>query len=137
MGIRRLARECALQMLFQIEMSGAALDEIREGFWSRQKEADPKARTFAEALVWGVLSEKSEIDQLIRRHATHWKLSRMPAVDRNVLRLAVYELKACADVPLKVTLNEAIEIAKRFGTEESSSFINGVLDKIGKELRKE
>lgn len=120
---RRQARETALQTLYQIEMSGGDLPKEME--------------VFSEQLVKGVLAQKEAIDQCIAKVATHWKLERMPAVDRNLLRLAVYELKECPDIPLKVTLNEAIEIAKKFGAEESSNFINGVLDKIAKELRKE
>ena len=137
MGTRRLARESALQMLYQVEMSGGALPEIVAGFWERQKDFTPEVREFADSLVNGVLEEKELVDDFIVRHSTHWKLSRMSAVDKNILRLAVYELKNYKDIPLKVTLNEAIEIAKKFGTEESGSFINGVLDKIAKELQKE
>ncbi|OGQ04662.1 MAG: transcription antitermination factor NusB [Deltaproteobacteria bacterium RIFCSPLOWO2_01_44_7] len=137
MGTRRLARESALQMLYQIEMSGGALQDVVKGFWERQKDFVPEVQEFADRLVSGVLEEKELVDDFIVRHSTHWKLSRMSAVDKNILRIAVYELKSCKDIPLKVTLNEAIEIAKKFGTEESSSFINGVLDKIAKELEKE
>lgn len=137
MGMRRQAREYALQLLYQIEMSKANLAEAEVEFWSRQKLQEPETTAFVRQLVEGVLAQRSEIDDLIAKQATHWKLSRMPAVDRNVLRLAIYELKACPEVPLKVALNEAIEIAKKFGTEESHAFINGVLDKIAKVLRKE
>ena len=137
MGTRRQARESALQMLYQMEISGAAFKEMREDFWVGQTVTDAKMKEFSENLVQGVLAEKETIDQLINKYATHWRLERMPVVDRSVLRLAVYELKECKDVPLKVILNEAIEVAKKFGAEESSTFINGVLDKVAKELRKE
>lgn len=137
MSLRRQARECALQLLYQVEMSKAPFAEIENDFWARQKEPAQALRDFAGQLVQGVLKEQADIDQWIAKQATHWKLSRMPAVDRNLLRLAVYELKNCLDIPLKVTLNEAIEIAKKYGSEESSLFINGVLDKIAKQLRKE
>lgn len=137
MGIRRLARECALQMLYQLEMTGQNFESVCSDFWKGQEAVDLQTKTFAEKLVEGVLSQKESIDKLIRQYATHWKLGRMPVVDRNLLRLAAFELKECPDIPLKVVLNEAIEIAKRFGSEESSTFINGVLDKVAKELRKE
>lgn len=135
--MRRQAREAALQLLYQIEMSPSSLNEVETDFWSRQKDSDPAAITFVHQLVEGILAQKETIDDLIAKQATHWKLSRMPVVDRNLLRLAVYELKACPDIPLKVTLNEAIEIAKKFGAEGSPAFINGVLDKIAKLVRKE
>ena len=137
MGIRRQARECAVQMLYQIEMSGGNLTDVAAGFWERQKDFESETKEFADRLVTGVLEEKDLIDSFIVKHSTHWKLSRMSAVDKNILRLAVYELKSCEDIPLKVSLNEAIEVAKKFGSEESSAFINGVLDKIAKELKKE
>lgn len=136
MGTRREARENALQMLYQIEMSGATLAQVLEGFWARHPEEEADTKKFTEELVNGVLEEKELIDALIMQHSTNWKLPRMACVDKNLLRLAVYELKNCKEIPLKVTLNEAIEIAKKFGSEESSSFINGVLDKIAKELNK-
>lgn len=137
MGARRQARENALQMLYQIEMSGQDLSDVVDGFWGRQQNIEPEVKEFADRLVAGVVEQRDSIDQFIVKHSTHWKLSRMSAVDKNILRLAVFELKNCEDIPLKVSLNEAIEIAKKFGTEESSSFINGVLDKIAKELKKE
>jgi len=137
MGTRRLARESALQMLYQIEMSGEKLPDVVESFWARQQDVEAEVKEFAERLVAGVVEQKDSIDEFIVKHSTHWKLSRMSAVDKNILRLAVFELKNCEDIPLKVSLNEAIEIAKKFGTEESSSFINGVLDKIAKEVKKE
>lgn len=135
--MRRQSREWALQLLYQIEMAQTGFNDVETEFWSRQKTEDPATVAFARQLVSGVLAQKEEIDTLIAKQATHWKLSRMPVVDRNVLRLAVYELKSCPDIPIKVTLNEAIEVAKKFGAEESHTFINGVLDKIAKLLRKE
>ncbi|MCS6897034.1 MAG: transcription antitermination factor NusB [Nitrospira sp.] len=128
MGSRHRAREWALQILFQYDVHGEAglwLDE----FW-KPLNADEKTRAFAERLVGGVLNHKAELDQLIGRYATNWKVSRMPIVDRNILRAGLYELLWLDDVPAKVTLNEAVELAKRFGDEEASKFINGVLDKV-------
>ena len=137
MGSRRQARENALQMLYQIEMSETGLEEVLENFWTHHPDEDGETKQFAEDLVKGVLGQKEAIDDFIVKHSTNWKLTRMACVDKNLLRLAVYELKNCKDIPIKVTLNEAIEIAKKFGSEESGSFINGVLDKIAKELKKE
>lgn len=137
MGSRRHSREYALQMLYQFELSGDTLPHIFNHYWKGQAEADEETRLFAESLVQGVATQQQEIDEFIGKFSTHWKLNRMAAVDKNILRLAIFELKNCKDIPLKVTLNEAIEIAKKFGSEESGSFINGVLDKIAKEIKKE
>lgn len=98
---------------------------------------DAQTVKFANDLTEGVLAQKDPIDLLIAKYSEHWKISRMAAVDKNLLRLAIYEIKNFPDIPVKVTLNEAIEIAKKFGSEESGSFINGVLDKIAKEFGKE
>ncbi|MDO8526077.1 MAG: transcription antitermination factor NusB [Deltaproteobacteria bacterium] len=136
MGTRREARECALQMLYEIEMAQAPLEQVIAGYWARHPDHDAQTREFSDRLVNGVFTQKEMIDELIVKYSAHWRLSRMAAVDKNILRLAVFELKDCEDIPLKVSLNEAIEIAKKFGSEESGSFINGVLDKIGKELKK-
>ena len=135
MGSRRLARECALKILFQIELSNTSLDDALRTFWI-QEEYDASVQEFAVRLVTGVVGEKEQIDQDILASSHHWKIDRMAPVDKNILRLAVYELKRFSDVPAKVTLNEAIEIAKKYGTEESGSFINGILDKIAKDLEK-
>lgn len=98
---------------------------------------DEQTVKFANDLTEGVLAQKDPIDLLITKYSEHWKINRMAAVDKNLLRLAIYEIKNFPDIPVKVTLNEAIEIAKKFGSEESGSFINGVLDKIAKEFGKE
>lgn len=136
MGTRRLARECALQMLYQIEIAGTRFEVARDHYWKEQPQ-ETAIMNFANQLAEGVLGQQALIDTLIEQYSMNWKLTRMVAVDKNILRLAVYELKNCSDIPLKVTLNEAIEIAKKFGTEDSSAFINGVLDKIARELGKE
>ena len=124
-------------MLYQLDLSASPVEEVFENFWKSQELADPRTAQFSENLVKGVLAHKEMIDALIAKHATHWKINRMPVVDKNVLRLAAFELKDSPDTPLKVILNEAIEIAKKFGAEESAGFINGVLDQIAKEVRKE
>lgn len=129
-GSRTKARECALQALYQLDTSGGAPQDALAGFWAHIEPTDAETVQFAEALVHGVAGEKALIDELIQKHSTNWKLERMARVDRNILRLAVYELLRRADVPVKVTLNEAVELGKKFGSEESSAFVNGVLDKI-------
>ena len=134
MGLRRIARECALQMLYEMDVGKHAPREILNTFWDMNQQPD-KVRQFANELFQGSIAQLREIDHIIQQHTKNWRLSRMAAVDRNILRLAVYELLWTDDVPPKVAINEAIEIAKKFGTKESSRFINGVLDRIHKELR--
>jgi len=134
-GRRRKARELALQFLYQLEQNGATDPRPFEAdFWARHP-VDDEARAFADSLVQGAKRQQGEIDKRIAECAEHWDLDRMAVVDRNILRLAVYELLFEPGVPGKVTINEAIEIAKKFGTAESSRFINGVLDRIHRELR--
>ena len=134
-GRRRKARELALQFLYQLEQNGATDPRPFEAdFWARHP-VDDEARTFADSLVQGAKRQQGDIDKRIAECAEHWDLDRMAVVDRNILRLAVYELLFEPGVPGKVTINEAIEIAKKFGTTESSRFINGVLDRIHRELR--
>ena len=128
MGSRHQSRERALQILFQYDIHGKPgvwLDE----FW-KQFEATDDVRTFAERLVNGVLEHKADLDMLIGKYATNWKVSRMQIVDRNILRLGAYELLWLDEVPAKVTVNEAIELAKDFGDDEAAKFVNGILDKV-------
>ena len=135
MGKRRKTREVALQFLYQLDLQGEDDPTLHEDeFWARHP-VDSETHTFGDALVRGTKANQTKIDQVISQFAEHWDLERMAVVDRNILRLAVYELLWTADVPPKVAINEAIEIAKKFGTKESSRFINGVLDRIHKELR--
>jgi len=134
-GRRRKARELALQFLYQLEQNGATdPGPFEADFWARHP-VDDEARAFADSLVQGAKRQQGEIDKRIAECAEHWDLDRMAVVDRNILRLAIYELLFEPGVPGKVTINEAIEIAKKFGTAESSRFINGVLDRIHRELR--
>jgi N utilization substance protein B len=128
MGNRRQARELALQVLFQWDIHGKAGFWL-EDFWERHAAA-PEVRAFAERVVNGVVAERAELDTLLDAYAANWKVSRMPIVDRNILRAAVYELIWMPDVPAKVTVNEAIELAKRFADDETKRFVNGVLDQI-------
>ena len=134
-GERRKAREVALQFLYQLDLNGDDDPTPHDKeFWARHP-VDEDTRVFAEALVRGTKSNQAKIDHALSQFAEHWDIERMAVVDRNILRLAVYELLWTADVPPKVAINEAIEIAKKFGTKESSRFINGLLDRIHKEVR--
>lgn len=135
MGRRRKAREVALQFLYQLDQHGAE-DPAPHGaeFWARHP-VDPDTQAFADELVRGSKHEQVKIDRLLTQYAEHWDLERMAVVDRNILRMAVYELLWQPDVPPKAVINEAIEMAKKFGTTESSRFINGVLDRILREQR--
>ena len=134
-GGRRLARERALQALYQVDLANAdAVDALRIAFGSDDREVDKLTRDFAEQLVQGVLAHLTAIDQLIQKHSAHWRLERMAKIDRNVLRLAAFELLHLQDVPGRVVINEAVELGKGFSTEESSAFINAILDKIAQEL---
>ena len=132
---RRKGREVALQFLYQLDLQGE-VDPAPHAteFWARHP-LDEDLREFAEELVRGTKSAQVKIDDIIVRFTEHWDLDRMAVVDRNILRLAAYELGWRAETPPKVVINEAIEIAKKFGTRESSRFINGILDRIHRELR--
>lgn len=135
MGSRRKAREVALQFLYQLDLHEADDPTPHEGeFWQRHP-VDPHTQAFAEMLVRGTKQHQAKIDQLLAHYADHWELDRMAVVDRNILRMGVYELLWQPGVPAKAAINEAIEIAKKFGTTESSRFINGVLDRILHEHR--
>jgi N utilization substance protein B len=133
MGFRRKARECALQMLFQWDVTHDNIEQIMATFWEVQ--TDPEIdRDFANALVSGTVDQVERLDVLISRHAENWRLDRMAIVDRNLLRLATYEFLYDAETPKSVVINEAIEIARRFSSQESPQFINGILDSIRKTL---
>lgn len=138
MGSRRKARECALQMLFAADVAGTHVDDLVRTFWSELSDADfdEHAREFATRLVTGTLADLDEVDQRIRSRAEHWRISRMALVDRNVLRLAVYEFLH-EPTPRTVTINEALEIARRFSSYEATQFINGILDAIKRDLDEE
>jgi transcription antitermination protein NusB len=129
MGNRRKGRELALQALYQIEITGDASLAAVELFLNHF-EGNAEAKEFARRLVSGVVSQRAEIDQIVQRCTDHWKLMRLAKVDLVILRMATYELVFCPDIPLNVSLDEAIEIGKRFSTDDSSNFINGVLDQV-------
>ena len=157
MGIRHEAREWALQFLFQSEFNRAeSLDEGFRLFWQHQDDepaaAPPrppdagaadsqdrqraKARRFAEELARGVIAHHAEIDPLIAQHAENWEIDRMGTVDRNAMRIAVFEMLHRDDIPPVVSINEAVELAKAYSSIESGKFVNGILDRIRKELRR-
>jgi N utilization substance protein B len=136
MGTRRKSRELALQMLFQADMGRQQADDVRHTFWNERSSVEAEVRDFADDLFRVASDRTAEIDGLIERHAEHWRMDRMAAVDRNVLRAAVAELLGFPSTPRAVIINEALEIARKFSSPESVQFINGVLDSVGRELEK-
>ena len=135
MGSRRKARECALQMLFAADVAGTRGDQLVRMFWSELSdgELEPGSQEFATRLALGALAHLEEVDERIQSRAEHWRISRMALVDRNLLRLAVYEFLH-ESTPRTVTINESLEIARRFSTWEATQFINGILDAIKRDL---
>ena len=125
---RHSARELALQILFQLDFHGTTQGWLDE-FWAQQR-SSKAVREFANLIVSGVQAEKEELDQLISQFAENWSLDRMPIVDRNILRQAIYELVWVPDVPAKVTVDEALQLAKSFADDDAKRFVNGILDKI-------
>ncbi len=136
MGTRRKSRELALQMLFQADMGRQEPEEVRRTFWREHNSVPDDVRGFTADLFRVAMDRRAEIDGLIERHAENWRMDRMAAVDRNLLRAAVAELLAFPATPRAVVINEALEIARKFSSPESVQFINGVLDSIGRELEK-
>lgn len=130
---RRKSREFALQVLYQLNLSKQealpAINQFQEHF-TENGEADP----FQKSLVLGVLDHRSELDRLIEKYSEHWCLDRINVIERNILRMAIFELLYCEEIPPKVTINEAIDLGKRYGSEDSGSFINGILDRIQHEV---
>ena len=133
---RTKARECALQILYQIDLSGSNAQDCVKNYWENyQKDGEPPVKEFAELLVFGVRDNMERIDKIVSSYAENWQLNRMAVVDRNILRLATFELLYRDDIPPKVSINEAIDIAKKFGDQDSGKFVNGILDKINKTER--
>lgn len=126
---KTLAREWALQCLYQAEIRGQSADQATQVFWNNFH-SDQKPSSYFQYLLHGVKAHLEELDAYISRFSEHWRLERMALVDRNILRLAAFELLYSSQVPPKVAINEAIELAKNFGTEDSKAFINGILDRI-------
>ena len=135
MGARTRGREAALQILFAEDLAGGSLEHAERLHWAHLA-ASVEGKDFAHAVVEGYGAHAEEIDTVIRKVSEHWRLERMPLVDRNILRLATFELLYMPDVPRRVTLNEAVELAKRYGGENSAGFVNGVLDRIATDLKK-
>ena len=129
MDPRTKARQLAMQALFQLDVQGASLLPDLDDFF-KENAPEPPVRTLASDWTRGAWTNISACDELITAAALKWKLSRLSQVDKSILRLAVYHLKFCPDIPPKVTINEAIELAKKFGTDKSPSFVNGVLDGV-------
>ncbi|HEY9432442.1 MAG TPA: transcription antitermination factor NusB [Blastocatellia bacterium] len=134
MGARRRARECALQMLFSYDVTHSSVEELIETYWGEMAEAAEDVRGFANELVTGTISHLGEIDELIRLRTEHWRITRMAIVDRNLLRLAIFEFLYQPTTPMTVAINEALEIARRFSTHEATQFINGILDAIKRDV---
>ncbi len=131
--MRRKAREYAVQILYSLDLNPVPAKEALRMFWD-QNPAKSDTVEYATRLVEGTLENKKQIDALLSKHSSHWKVDRMPVTDRNILRLGTFELITESGVPPRVALNEAIELAKKFGTTDSSTFVNGVLDGILQEL---
>ncbi len=132
-GKRRKSRELAMQMLFQSDVGKQTPDQVRQSFWkAREEEIDADTRGFTEDLFRVATTREEEIDTLIEQYSAHWRIPRMPAVDRNLLRVAVAELLGFPGTPVPIVINESLEIAKRYSGPESLSFLNGILDAIAK-----
>ncbi len=133
MGSRHEAREWAVQLLFENDFNSNTPEESLSEFWL-PRNPTPKSQEFAEALYRGVLSYKNDIDRMIQQYAENWDLKRMPAVDRNIMRMAIFEMMHRSDIPPVVTINEAVDLAKVYGGADSGSFVNGILDRVRKNI---
>jgi N utilization substance protein B len=131
-GSRRLAREAALQILYLMDTCERGIEDLPDRAWSEEPLA-PKTRAFAEHIVNGVNSHRETLDAIIRKYAQNWEMGRMAAIDRCILRMSAFELLHEVDTPVSVAINEAVEIAKKYSTAESSKFVNGILDKVKEE----
>lgn len=135
MGKRRKSREHALKILYRRDITNEDVNEIIRCYWEENK-INSDIKDFSEQLVKGTVENIKKIDERLEKTSEHWTLNRMGVIDRNILRMAVQELLYIDDIPVKVTIDEAIEIARKFGTDESAEFVNGLLDKIKNELEK-
>ena len=133
-GTRRKSRELAMQMLFQADVGKQTYDQVRSTFWKAGDEVQPEVRGFAEDLFRVAMGRIDEIDELIVQNSKHWRLERMPAVDRNLLRMAIGEMLGFKSTPFPIVINEALEIGRRYSAPESINFLNGVLDAIAHHL---
>jgi N utilization substance protein B len=132
--LRRKSRELAMQMLFQADLGHQSADEVRATFWKAADPVEHEVQGFAEDLFRVAQDRREEIDELIAKHSKHWRLDRMPAVDRNLLRMAVAELIGFKSTPFPIVINEALEIGRRYSAPESIQFLNGMLDSIARSL---
>ncbi len=137
MGGRRKGRELGLQMLFQWDLSRDLFENVRNTFWTLHVDLAEEVKAFADHLAGGTVDHIEEIDVLLARHAEHWRVPRMAAVDRNILRVATFELLFETQTPRPVVINEALEVARKFSTGDSVQFINGILDSIRKKIEGE
>ena len=135
MGKRRKSREIIIQVLYQMDMSDGDAEENFNLFWQHFNPSD-ELKEFSRKIVQGVCKHREEIDALIEKHSEHWRLERMTIVDKNILRSAIFELMFCPDTPVKVILNESIELGKKFSSEKSAPFINGILDKVSHQIHR-
>jgi len=126
-----IARECALKILYRIDISAEEVAEASLGYWADNPQGAP-IQEFADQLVVGTIKNIKNIDEVISKYAENWHIKRMAVIDRNVMRMAVFELLDMDDIPLKVSINEAIDLAKKYGDVDSGKFVNGILDKISK-----
>ena len=133
-GTRRKSRELAMQMLFQADIGKQTPDEVRATFWKAGDDVEPDVRGFAEDLFGVAVLHQEEIDELIKVNSRHWRLERMPAVDRNLLRMAIGEMIGFKSTPFPIVINEALEIGRRYSAPESINFLNGLLDAVAHEL---
>ena len=136
MGTRRKAREIALQILYQMEANPGDPAKALAHVWGNVA-ASPATKEFVQRIVTGVGERREAIDKLLAEHSEHWRLDRMDRVDKSILRMGVFELMFCDDIPPKVAINEAVDLGKKFGAEESGAFINGILDTISRTQRKD
>jgi N utilization substance protein B len=130
MGERRTARECALQLLFQMDITGEDAETAIPKFWQLKEDINEQVREFCDSLARGYYENRELIDRIVSENASNWRLDRMSVVDRNIMRISIFEFLFRDDIPEKVSINEAIEIAKRYGGPESTQFINGILDAV-------
>lgn len=131
---RRKSRELAMQMLFQADIGKQSPDEVQDTFWRAGDEVEPEVRGFAEDLFRAATLHQERIDGMIVAHSKHWRLERMPAVDRNLLRMAIGEMLGFRGTPYPIVINEALEIGRRYSAPESINFLNGVLDAVARSL---
>ena len=130
---RTKARELALQLLFQIDITNESVDKAIGVFWQNlSRDIEPEVKEFTESLIKGTIDKKNNLDEVITRYAVNWLIKRMAVIDRNILRLATFELLYLPEIPVKVSINEAVDLAKKFGDIDSGKFVNGILDKISK-----